>query len=236
MANWNKQAVTQTSSLQEFRLRGIMAKKIVFGIGGLGVLVLGLVGAFALVSFITRPACACGSDGEVFVENGIKATSVLDFTMTDIDGKDVKLKKFKGNVLLLVNTASQCGYTPQYEGMQATYTKYKDQGFEILGFPANNFGGQEPGTEAEIKEFCTLKYKVTFPMFAKISVKGDDQHPLYKFLTSEQANPATKGDITWNFNKFLVDRNGKVVARFSSKDKPDGEAVTKAIETELAKK
>jgi glutathione peroxidase len=162
--------------------------------------------------------------------------SVLDFKMRDIDGKDVKLKKYKGNVLLVVNTASKCGYTPQYEGLEATYEKYRDKGFYVLGFPANNFGGQEPGTEKEIKEFCTSKYKVTFPMFAKISVKGEDQDPLYAFLTSKETNPEFAGDITWNFNKFLIDRKGKIVARFSSKEKPDSEAVTQAIEKYLAAK
>ena len=164
----------------------------------------------------------------------LKNKSVLDFKMKDIDGKDVKLKKYKGNVLLVVNTASKCGYTPQYEGLQATFDKYKTQGFYVLGFPANNFGGQEPGTAAEIKEFCTTKYKVSFPMFAKISVKGDDQDPLYKFLTSKETNPNFAGDIKWNFNKFLIDRKGNVVARFDSKEKPDGEAVTAAIEKYLA--
>lgn len=162
------------------------------------------------------------------------ATSVFDFTMKDIDGKDVKLKKYKGNVLLVVNTASKCGYTPQYEGLQATYDKYREKGFYVLGFPANNFGGQEPGTEKEIKEFCTSKYKVTFPMFAKISVKGEDQDPLYAYLTSKETNPTFGGDISWNFNKFLIDRKGNIVARFSSKEKPDGEAVTQAIEKYLA--
>ena len=160
-------------------------------------------------------------------------SSVYDFKMRDIDGKDVKLKKYKGNVLLVVNTASQCGYTPQYEGLQATYSKFKDKGFYVLGFPANNFGGQEPGTEKEIKEFCESKYKVTFPMFAKISVKGEDQDPLYAYLTSKQTNPEFGGDITWNFNKFLIDRKGKIVARFSSKEKPDSEAVMQAIEKYL---
>src|SRR5688572_23850569 len=164
------------------------------------------------------------------------AKSVLDFKVRDIDGNEVKLKKFKGNVLLIVNVASKCGYTPQYESLQATYLKYKDQGFSTLAFPANNFGGQEPGTAAEIKEFCESKYKVTFPMFAKISVKGEDQDPLYKFLTSKETNPDFAGDITWNFNKFLIDRKGKVVARFTSKDKPDGPAVTAAIEKYLAVK
>lgn len=163
----------------------------------------------------------------------LKTKSILEFKMKDIDGKDVPLKKYKGNVLLVVNTASKCGYTPQYEGLETIYEKYKAQGFYVLGFPANNFGGQEPGTEAEIKEFCTSKYKVTFPMFAKISVKGDDQDPLYKFLTSKETNPTFAGDITWNFNKFLVDKKGNVVARFSSKDTPESEAVTQAIEKYL---
>ena len=166
----------------------------------------------------------------------LKNKSVLDFKMMDIDGKDVKLKKYKGKVLLVVNTASKCGYTPQYEALEATYEKYNSQGFYVLGFPANNFGGQEPGTAAEIKEFCTTKYKVSFPMFAKISVKGEDQDPLYKFLTSKETNPQFAGDISWNFNKFLIDRDGRVVARFTSKDTPDGEAVTSAIEKYLKEK
>ncbi|HEY0426932.1 MAG TPA: glutathione peroxidase [Pyrinomonadaceae bacterium] len=162
-----------------------------------------------------------------------KNAPLYDFKMKDIDGKDVKLKKYKGNVLLVVNVASKCGYTPQYEALEAIYEKYKSQGFYILGFPANNFGSQEPGTNTEIKEFCESKYKVTFPMFAKISVKGDDIDPLYKFLTSKDTNPQFAGDITWNFNKFLVDKKGNVVARFTSKDKPDSEAVTTAIEKYL---
>lgn len=163
----------------------------------------------------------------------LKGKSVLDFKMKDIDGKDVKLKKYKGNVLLVVNTASKCGFTPQYESLEAVYEKYRAQGFYVLGFPANNFKGQEPGSNEEIKEFCTTKYKVTFPMFAKVSVLGEDQDPLYKFLTSKETNPDFAGDIKWNFNKFLIDRDGKVVARFDSKDKPDGEAITAAIEKYL---
>ena len=165
-----------------------------------------------------------------------KERSVYDFTMRDIDGKDIKLNSYKGNFVLIVNVASKCGYTPQYEALQATYAKYKDQGFVTLGFPANNFGAQEPGTEKEIKEFCESKYHVTFPMFAKISVKGEDQHPLYTFLTNKQSDPDFAGDISWNFNKFLLDRSGKVVARFDSADTPDGEKVTAAIEKYLAQK
>ena len=169
---------------------------------------------------------------------GVEASnrSVLDFKMRDIDGKEVKLKKYKGDVLLVVNVASKCGYTPQYEGLQATYAKYKDRGFSVLGFPANNFGSQEPGTETEIKEFCSSKYHVTFPMFAKISVKGVDQDPLYKFLTDKETNPDFAGDIKWNFSKFLVDRKGKVVARFEPKVKPDSDEVNAAIEKYLAAK
>lgn len=162
--------------------------------------------------------------------------SVYEFTMRDIDGKSVKLDAYKGKVVMIVNVASHCGYTPQYEGLQALYDKNKDKDLVILGFPANNFMSQEPGTEAEIKEFCTSKYKVTFPMFAKISVKGEDQHPLYNYLTNKATDPEFAGEISWNFNKFLLDRNGKVVARFSSKDPPDGEKVTAAVEKYLAAK
>lgn len=160
-------------------------------------------------------------------------TSVYDFTVNDIDGKPVKLDTYKGKVVLIVNVASKCGYTPQYEGLQATYTKYKDQGLVILGFPANNFMGQEPGTNEEIKQFCSLKYNVSFPLFTKISVKGEDKHALYKYLTDKTTNPEFGGEISWNFNKFLVDRNGKIIARFDSKEKPEGEKITQAIEQAL---
>lgn len=162
--------------------------------------------------------------------------SVYDFTMRDIDGVDTKLSTYRGKVSMIVNTASKCGFTPQYEGLQTIYDRFKDKGFVILGFPANNFMGQEPGTEAEIKEFCSTKYKVTFPMFAKISVKGEDQHPLYNFLTNPATNPDFSGEIAWNFNKFLVDKNGKVIARFGSREAPDSEAVIAAIEKALAVK
>lgn len=163
----------------------------------------------------------------------VNAASIYDFTMKDIDGNDVKLAKYKGSVVMIVNTASKCGYTPQYEGLEAIYKKYKDRGFVVLGFPANNFMGQEPGTEKEIKEFCTLKYNVTFPMFSKISVTGSDQHPLYGYLTNKKTDPEFGGDISWNFNKFLVGKDGKIVARWGSKDKPEDGAVTEAIERNL---
>lgn len=166
----------------------------------------------------------------------VSETSLYDFTLKDIDGNDVNLGRYKGNVILIVNTASRCGYTPQYEALQAIYDRFKDRGFVVLGFPANNFMGQEPGTEKEIKEFCTLKYNVTFPMFSKISVTGSDQHPLYRFLTNKKTNPEFGGDITWNFNKFLISRDGKVIGRFGSKDKPDDPAVIAAIETALNQK
>jgi len=163
-----------------------------------------------------------------------KAMSVLDFKVKDIDGKDVDLAKYKGEVLLIVNVASKCGYTPQYKGMESVYEKYKDKGFEVLAFPANEFGAQEPGSDAEIKEFCSSKYNVTFPIFSKIKVKGDETHGLYKYLTSKDTNPKFAGDIPWNFAKFLVNRKGEVIARFEPKDKPEGEKVTQAIEKALA--
>ncbi len=159
--------------------------------------------------------------------------SVYEFTMKDIDGKDVKLEDFKGKVMMIVNVASKCGYTKQYEGLQSLYLANKDKGLVILGFPANNFMGQEPGTEAEIKEFCSTKFNVTFPMFSKISVKGEDQHPLYTFLTNPETHPEFAGDVSWNFNKFLIDRSGKLVARFGSKDEPQGEAITAAVDKYL---
>ena len=159
--------------------------------------------------------------------------SIYDFTVNDIDGNPVKLDQYKGKAVLIVNVASKCGNTPQYEGLQDLYKKYGDKGLVILGFPANNFGGQEPGTNEEIKDFCTTNYGVTFPIFSKISVKGEDIHPLYKYLTSAETDPEFAGDITWNFNKFLINPSGKIVARFDSKDKPESEKVVKAIQIAL---
>jgi glutathione peroxidase len=157
------------------------------------------------------------------------ATSVYDFTLKSIDGAPTPLSTYKGKVILMVNVASKCGYTPQYTGLEALYEKYKGKGFVILGFPANNFGAQEPGTDTEIKTFCSTKYNVTFPMFSKVSVKGDDTTPLYQYLTKD-ANPAVAGEVKWNFTKFLVDKHGKVVARFESAVKPESEEMSAAIE------
>jgi glutathione peroxidase len=163
------------------------------------------------------------------------AKSVYDFTLKSIDGQPTALKSYHGKVMLLVNVASKCGYTPQYTALEALYEKYKDKGLVIVGIPANNFMGQEPGTNEEIKTFCSKKYNVTFPMMSKVSVKGDDQTPLYQFLTSKEADPKLGGEIQWNFTKFLFDRNGNPVARFEPAVKPDSPEVTTAIEAALAK-
>jgi glutathione peroxidase len=160
-------------------------------------------------------------------------TSILDFTMKDITGSDIALRKFEGRVLMVVNVASKCGLTPQYKGIQELYDRYKVKGFEILGFPANDFMWQEPGTDSQIQQFCTEKYSVSFPMFSKISVKGKSIHPLYEFLTSPEANPKFPGKIGWNFAKFLVDRKGDVVARFEPKTEPLAPEVIEAVEKAL---
>jgi glutathione peroxidase len=161
------------------------------------------------------------------------AGSVYDYTPNSIDGTAVPLSSFKGKVVLIVNVASRCGFTPQYTGLEALYEKYKDQGLVIVGFPANNFGAQEPGTNEEIKTFCKSKYSVTFPMMSKVSVKGSDTTPLYQYLIDKAQFPTTGGEIKWNFTKFLVDRNGTVVARFEPAVTPEDPKVTSAIESTL---
>jgi len=160
--------------------------------------------------------------------------TIYDFTLSSIDGQPTPLSFFKGKVVLLVNVASRCGFTPQYTALEAVYEKYKDRGFVIVGIPANNFGGQEPGTNQEIKAFCSAKYHVTFPMMAKVSVKGSDMTPLYQFLTDKSLHPDTGGEIGWNFTKFLAGPDGKVIARFDSAVEPDSPQVTGAIEKALA--
>ena len=163
------------------------------------------------------------------------AASVYDYTLNSIDGKSTPLSTYKGKVLMLVNVASKCGYTPQYAGLEALYQKYKDQGFVIVGIPANNFMSQEPGTNAEIKSFCKTKYDVQFPMMSKVSVAGADKAPLYQFLTSSQENPQTGGEIKWNFTKFLISRDGRMLNRFEPAVTPEDPALTSAVEAALQK-
>lgn len=165
------------------------------------------------------------------INKSLSEINIYDINVKDIDGKDVSLSDYKGKVLLIVNVASQCGYTPQYEGLQKIYAKYKERGFEILAFPCNDFGGQEPGSNSEIKDFCSSKYSVTFTLFDKVKVLGNERSTLYAKLI--QYEPT--GDISWNFEKFLIDKNGYVKGRYKSKVKPDGEELTAAIDSELLK-
>jgi glutathione peroxidase len=161
------------------------------------------------------------------------APRLYDFTLNSIDGQPAPLAAYKGKVLLLVNVASKCGFTPQYTALESLYEKYKGEGLVVIGFPANNFMSQEPGTDSEIKDFCSRTYSVKFPMYSKISVKGDDKAPLYQYLTDKTANPATGGEIKWNFTKFLVGRDGTILARFEPATKPDSPEVIAAIEKAL---
>jgi glutathione peroxidase len=160
--------------------------------------------------------------------------SPLDYVVKDIDGNDYDLRQLRGKVVLFVNVASKCGFTKQYTGLEAMYDKYKDRGLVIVGFPANNFGGQEPGSNEDIKAFCTSKYEVSFPMMAKISVKGDDKHPVYRFLTEPATAGPLAGEVGWNFTKFLVDRNGNLIARFGSKTAPGDAELVNAVEKALS--
>ena len=156
------------------------------------------------------------------------------FQAEAIDGRPVSLSEYRGRALLVVNTASKCGFTPQYAGLEKLYAQYRERGFAVLGFPSNDFLGQEPGSNAEIQQFCTRDYGVTFPMFAKIAVKGEGQHPLYRWLTDPSSNTNFSGAISWNFNKFLIDRTGRVVARFGSRTAPDAPELIQAVEQALA--
>jgi glutathione peroxidase len=194
--------------------------------------------AFAAWSFGAKPAKDVVKDptaAPAKAEGGAPA-SPLDFTVKDIDGKQANLADYKGKVVLIVNVASKCGNTPQYEALEAMYKKYQEHGLVIIGFPANNFGKQEPGTEKEIKQFCTSKYNVTFPMMAKVSVKGEDKAPVYAWLTDSKTDPDFAGDVTWNFGKFLIDRNGNVIGRFDPATKPTDPKVVGAVEKALAAK
>jgi glutathione peroxidase len=184
---------------------------------------------------------AVGSRGEDAVPKvssypDVRVPAVLNFVMKDIDGKNVHLGRFQGDVILMVNVASKCGNTPQYASLEKIYEKYKEKGFTILGFPANDFFHQEPGDNKTIKAFCTSTYKVAFPMFSKIVVKGENPAPLYKLLTDKKTYPKTGGDIDWNFAKFLINRKGEVVARFKAGEDPLNPEIIAAIEKELAAK
>lgn len=190
---------------------------------GVGMALFVFAAAFALFS---RPHSNSSQS-----DTNVSANSVLDFTMETIDGEMRQLSVYKGNVLMIVNTASKCGYTPQYESLEQLYCVYKDRGFHIVAFPANNFLWQEPGSNEEIKKFCIEKYGVTFDLFAKISVKGKDKHPLYQYITERSS---ISGDIKWNFQKYLVDREGKIVARFAPSVDPMSKEVREKVEELLA--
>jgi glutathione peroxidase len=186
-------------------------------------------------NFVRKPILALSLFLAATAMLAATAGSIYDFTISSIDGQPVSLKSYKGKVVLLVNVASKCGFTPQYAGLEALYGKYKDRGLVIIGVPANNFAQQEPGTNEEIKTFCSRKYNVTFPMMAKVSVLGDDKAPLYRYLTDKSADPKFGGDIKWNFTKFLFDRNGNPVARFEPAVTPDSPEVQSAVESALGK-
>ena len=172
--------------------------------------------------------------GMIFVTGttSMAADSIYEFKMKDIEGKEVELSEFKDKVVLIVNVASKCGATPQYEQLQALSDKYSEKGLVVVGVPCNQFGGQEPGSEKDIKEFCSTKYKVTFPMMSKVDVNGDKEDPLYKFL---KAHAESKDNVKWNFEKFVIGKDGKVVGRFGTKTKPDADEVVSVIEAELKK-
>lgn len=189
--------------------------------------------AICSLAVILTIACSNSFAGET----GKKSVPpVLDHKMKSLDGKEVDLSKYQDKVLLIVNTASKCGATPQYKDLQALHEKYKDQGLVVLGFPCNQFAGQEPGTALQISEFCTKNYGVTFDMFDKVDVNGDNAADLFKYLTAQDAKPVSAGPVKWNFEKFLIDRDGNVAARFPTRQKPQSPEVVTAIETELKKK
>lgn len=181
------------------------------------------------LSCLTLALCLLGNSA--MAENANEAKSVHDFTVKSLDGKEVDLSKYKGKVLLVVNVASRCGATPQYKNLQGLHDKFGDKGLVVMGFPCNQFGGQEPGSNDDIKEFCSTRYSVKFPMFDKIDVNGDKQAEIYSFL---KANADDHSDINWNFEKFVISKEGKVVARFGTRTKPDAPEVLKVIKEQLA--
>lgn len=185
------------------------------------------------LSKIASGACLALMAGCVAKNNEVPMTGFYEIEAKTLAGETIKLETYKGNVLLIVNTASRCGFTGQYDGLQKLYETYQEKGLVVLGFPSNDFLKQEPGSNEEILSFCKLNYGVTFPMFEKISVKGKDQHPLYTYLTSKKTNPGFSGRISWNFNKFLISYDGQVVGRFGSRTKPADKNLVAAIETEI---
>jgi len=198
-------------------------------VGGL-LTVIGLVAGGGSSDLLKPSLAQAKQEGTILM--AAQTPMVYDFTLNDIDGKPVSLSQFRGKVLLLVNTASFCGNTPQYTDLEKMYEQYREKGFEILAFPANNFGQQEPGTNAEIKTFCYTKYSLSFPLFSKISVKGGDKHPLYRYLTEQSPFP---GEVEWNFQKYLVDRSGKIVARYHHRTAPFSDEVVRGVEAALTK-
>jgi glutathione peroxidase len=185
-----------------------------------------------LIAIVAVPGCSASNATE---QEPTKVSKPLSFTMKSLDGKDVDLSKYEGKVVLIVNVASKCGLTPQYEQLQALHDKYADDGLAILGFPCNQFLFQEPGSADQIQEFCRVNYGVTFDMFSKVKVKGKDACDLYKTLTALDTEPVGPGKISWNFEKFIIGRNGEVVARFAPRTKPDDPSIMKVIDAELAK-
>jgi glutathione peroxidase len=188
-----------------------------------------------LVAIVLATSFLIARGDETKKDEGKPVPSVLNFSMKSLSGDNVNLAQYQGKVILMVNTASKCGFTPQYKDLEALYQKYQDKGFVILGFPANNFGQQEPGTDQQIAQFCSANYGVTFPMFSKIDVLGDNKAPLYHFLTEASSDPQFPGEVKWNFEKFLISRDGQIIARYRSPVKPMSDDVIKAVEAELAK-
>jgi glutathione peroxidase-family protein len=188
-----------------------------------------------LLAAVTLCLSSCKSPQKVQEKPAMMGgeSKLYSITMNDIDGRPVSLSEYKGKVILIVNVASECRFTKQYKDLEKLYKRYEKRGFVILGFPANNFGGQEPGTDAQIKELTTTEFGITFPMFSKTSVVGDDINPLYAYLTSREEDPKFGGPITWNFTKFLIDRNGRVVGRFYPETPPFDKEIVKAIKETL---
>jgi len=211
-----------------FHVRILIRTAVVLSLSAIALI--GPSASFGEKAVAQMPLTLAAAPSHVIADQETQASQIYDFTMDDIDGKPRPLSEFKGKVMMVVNTASFCGNTPQYEDLQTLYEQYRDQGFTILAFPANDFGQQEPGNNKEIAEFCYTKYSLEFPLFSKITVLGDQKHPLYRYLTENTSFP---GEIKWNFQKFLVDRQGQVIARYAPKQKPLTPEIVQDIERAL---